>query len=420
VRTSSLFRSEAVAHLSENTYGVVILSRSLPTLILSIFFGLIAGLILIGLIFFNYTRKVQVNGSVVAIGGAIGVQSQQRGVITESFIFEGQAVKQGDILFTVESEKVSHNGETIEKNIQNQLNLRKQSFITEINNQNIQSKNKTKALSARMNVLKENAKRLDEQITLQEEKIGMAQELLMKYEELKSSNFISQNQVLTQKSDLINQRQKYSELKQSLTTNARDLINTKMELQDIQVQSKRDVEYLTRNLAEISKELIESDSRRRLQIKAPIDGTVGALLVDVGQSVSTDAELAILIKKDAKFEVELIVDSASIGFIREGQQIMIRYKSFPYQKFGQYSGSVAAVTSVSIRSNLIDKQRQAIGLAASDFGYRVRAKLDSQNILGANGNYPLRTGMSVEATIMLETRRLYEWALSPFLSAAVI
>jgi len=49
-------------------------------------------------------------------------------------------------------------------------------------------------------------------------------------------------------------------------------------------------------------------------------------------------------------------------------------------------------------------------------GYRVRVELEAQTIMAYGTHEPLRPGMLVQADILGESRKLYEWVLEPLYS----
>lgn len=56
-----------------------------------------------------------------------------------------------------------------------------------------------------------------------------------------------------------------------------------------------------------------------------------------------------------------------------------------------------------------------LGLDGEQF-YRIRVGLEKQQVLAYGELRSLQTGMLLEADILQETRRLYEWALEPLYS----
>ena len=54
--------------------------------------------------------------------------------------------------------------------------------------------------------------------------------------------------------------------------------------------------------------------------------------------------------------------------------------------------------------------------AATEPLYRITAELDAQTITAYGEARPLQVGMQLQADIMQERRKLYEWVLEPLLT----
>ena len=108
---------------------------------------------------------------------------------------------------------------------------------------------------------------------------------------------------------------------------------------------------------------------------------------------------------------ELYLPSRAIGFVNEGQKVMLRYDAFPYQRYGLYEGTVSSIASAVINpneaSNLIQSQEPV---------YKVNVELKEQFVTAYNKKMPLQSGMSVNADIILGERSLAEWLLEPIYS----
>jgi membrane fusion protein len=48
--------------------------------------------------------------------------------------------------------------------------------------------------------------------------------------------------------------------------------------------------------------------------------------------------------------------------------------------------------------------------------YRIRIRLDAQTVQAYGRHMPLKSGMLVQASVMLERRKLYEWIVEPIFS----
>jgi membrane fusion protein len=108
-----------------------------------------------------------------------------------------------------------------------------------------------------------------------------------------------------------------------------------------------------------------------------------------------------------------------------GQQVLIRYEAYPYQKFGLYRGEVIEVSETpfaphelpgQIASTILSNARQhAAGLGAEGM-YRVKVRLVNQSVSTHDGLHALKAGMTLEADVLQEERKIWEWILQPLLS----
>jgi membrane fusion protein len=131
--------------------------------------------------------------------------------------------------------------------------------------------------------------------------------------------------------------------------------------------------------------------------------------------VMQGATLATILPADEALEAHLYSPSRSIGFVRAGQDVLLRYVAYPHPKFGSYKARVLAVS----RSPLLPGE---LGYSPADGNrepvYRIKAALESQSVAAYGRSEPLQPGMQVEADVLLDRRRLIEWIFEPLLSLA--
>ncbi|MEB0233304.1 HlyD family secretion protein, partial [Undibacterium sp. 10I3] len=53
----------------------------------------------------------------------------------------------------------------------------------------------------------------------------------------------------------------------------------------------------------------------------------------------------------AQLEVHLYAPSRTAGFVANGQQVLIRYQAYPYQKFGLQKGTVTDISDTPFAPN---------------------------------------------------------------------
>jgi membrane fusion protein len=121
-----------------------------------------------------------------------------------------------------------------------------------------------------------------------------------------------------------------------------------------------------------------------------------------------------------ELEAHLYSPSRSIGFVQAGQRVLLRYESYPYQRFGHYQGTISSVSRVALSPGDLPPQIAGLtSLTGSGAGapaepiYRITVKLASQSVMAYGAPVPLQSGMSLVADLALERRRLFEWVLDP-------
>jgi len=97
--------------------------------------------------------------------------------------------------------------------------------------------------------------------------------------------------------------------------------------------------------------------------------------------------------------------------------VRLRYQAYPYQKFGQASGRVQSVSRTAMPAGeIFTMGNVSPNSQNSEPFYRITVTLDRQSMTAYGQQQPLQAGMLLDADIMLERRRLYEWVLEPLLS----
>ena len=117
---------------------------------------------------------------------------------------------------------------------------------------------------------------------------------------------------------------------------------------------------------------------------------------------------------DGALEAELLVPSRAVGFVDPGDQVMLRYRAYPYQKFGHHRGRVARVSRSALTVAEL-AARQGVADDGESY-YRIVVQLERQSVLAYGRDERLQPGMVVDAEILGERRSLIEWVFEPLYS----
>jgi membrane fusion protein len=406
-----LFRTEVLQQAGARKYGTVLLARPVSFAWLSIGFGAVMVAIVAFLACADVTRKAQVSGVLQPSKGLIRVMPTQAGVVSECRVSEGQSVRAGQVLCVVNSEHASATRGDAGLTISGLLQSRRDSLLAEQEQQRSQVMLRIAGAQLRAEQLADEGRRVDEQIALQQRRVSLADEAMLRYADLQASNFVSRAQVQDRQTDQLDQRQRLADLQRGRAALARDASTAMAEVRDLRLQTQRDRQTASRTLASLDQELVENEVRREIEVRAPQDGTVTAITAQRGQGVSGNQALASILPAGSELEAELYLPSRSAGFVKAGMEVLLRYQAFPFQKFGQFRGVVREVSGTSLRPDDIGEPR-AVGSAAEPL-YRVRVALERQTVRAYGAEQLLRSGMALDASVLLDRRRLYEWVLEP-------
>ena len=412
-----LFRPQVIEQITLRQYGSVILTRPISHLVLTCVFLTLAFLLVVFFAVFETFRKAPIQGMLVPTAGVTRVFSNQVGVIKDIRVKDGQLVREGDILFVVSGERSTSDSRSTETLISELLTQRRDSFHTELQQARAQANYRRSALQQRMLDLQNEIKRLDNQALIQKQRIILSEQNVARFLQLKVTNYISEAQLQEREGELLDQRQRLLEIERLRSTVQRDFASTQAEERDITVQALRDENALRRNTSALEQDMTENEARREILVRASQSGTITAIAANLGQTVGTATSLASILPQGNKLEAEMYVPSRAVGFIKPGMKALLRYQAFPYQKFGQHSARVREVATTSIRPDELPTSAAAMpGASQSEPVYRIRLELDKQTVQAYGKAMPLRSGMLVDASVMLERRKLYEWVLEPLFS----
>ncbi|NDI85488.1 HlyD family secretion protein [Undibacterium crateris] len=411
--SSSLFRRQAIDHISNRKYGSVLLATPLSHRFLTLLFVSIALSIIVFFAFFSTTRKAHCSGVLLPSLGVIRVLPTQAGVVLAKHIVEGQIVHAGDVLFVLSSERSAVAGDA-QKTISSLLINRRNSFTADQTQLLAQSRTRLEALRRRASDLVSEIAKIDGQIILQKQRVQLAEKAYQRYSDLQATSFISAAQLQDKQAELIDQQQRLAELVRIKSANGRDLTTANADIVDLQLQTQRDAAAVQRNVSTVEQDLTENEARRELVVRAPQDGTVTTITAAVGQTVTPSTAIASLIPAGSQLEAEIYAPSRSAGFLQPGMQVLIRYQAYPYQKFGQYRATVKEVANNALRPEELPLGPQSAN--SNEALYRIRVTLNQQNVTAYGRQLPLKSGMALDASILLEQRRLYEWVLEPLYS----
>jgi membrane fusion protein len=405
--TQKLFRQEAIDAQREKFFGEATIARPLPMWVLTALAAGAAGLMIAVAIWGQYTRRERVEGYLALDVGAARVLFPDAGRVAELMVKEGQEIKAGAPLARISYERATQTSSTAAlvsgELVQRRALLEKeQSQVRELGDQQVQQ------LRRKIQDIQSEIAQIDREMKLQDQRIASAKEQAKRFADLSREKFVSDIVARQKQDDVTDQELRLQTLKRTRIGLERDLGNARLEEPSISLRSRAQIDQLARQLSELQQVQVTEDAKRETVISAPITGSVTNIAVSQGQSVAADSLLATILPQGSVLHAEMLVPTRAIGFVSKGKEVVMRYEAFPYERFGQYRGVISDV------SQTVWSAGEKVGPTTTrEPVYRVAVTLEKQTVAALGQEFPLRSGMLVNADILLEKRSLIEWIFEP-------
>lgn len=413
-----LFRAEALAAKSAQRFGNVLIHQPWGYGLAAILAGALILLVVAFAFFGTYTRKATINGLLMPERGMLRLTAPGPGILSDVRVVEGQSVEAGEALFVLSGERLSAAGGT-QKLISQQLSQRL--LLLERNRSLADERlaGQLRMFDSRLATIASELSQFREEVRLLERRGELANTHLGRQQELVDAGFISVAQLQQAEAELLTLQGQQQSIQRARASIQRERTELMAQRQDAELRHRSEMSEIDNGIALIRQEQAESDVRAELVSVAPFAGTLTGLSVQPGQQVTAGALLASLIPQGVTLTAHLYAAPRQAGFIEPGQPVLMRYAAYPYQKFGMARGRVVDVAKSPYAAQELPAHiASAIqgGGAPSELFYRVTVALDSPSIDVYGHAQLLQAGMLLEADVVQDKRRLYEWALEPLYS----
>lgn len=411
-----LFRPEAMQALRPAQHGEIILvpGASSRWLALSGLCVIVALALLIGL--GTYTRRSTVSGQLVPSEGLIRVTAAQPGVVAELHVRDGQAVRRGDVMAVLSGDRAGPDARGFQRDMAAQIEGRRQSLEADLKRVAAAEPLELEQLGQRMESLLAESEQVARQAKQLALRIKGAEEAARRSESMSSQGLLSRDELISKQADLTELRIRLQGNRREGLVLLRDAGAAQRELDTLRARYATQRSELERAVLTAKQEYTELESRRRIVVTAPADGQVTLVQSELGQSVDPSRALAHIVPSSSQLVARLYAPSRAAGFLRKDAPVLMRFDAFPYQTFGQASGKVTTVSTAAVGAADIQgfvARPEWVGEAL----FAITVGLPAQSVAAHGQQMPLQAGMRVEADLLHETRRLYEWILEPLYAA---
>ena len=409
---TSLFRHEVVDFQEiERQFGRAILLQPISLKVITWLLASVVALSLFLLVVGQYSRKATVSGYLIPSAGTAKIFAVQRGTITKVHVTEGQEVREQQPLLTIDTTQISATGEDVNAAILRTLLSQRDELNSQIAGEAQRQASERQRLTLLIQGAKDEITQLEGKIPLQQERIKIIESLVASVAKLVAKGIVTNVEFKRRQSEALDLKQNLNSLRQQLAARQNQFTDTQYTLNQLPIVIAEKIQLLRNELSSVEQRITEINGRRAFVIRAPVTGRVSALQASSGKLAEPN-QLQLEIIPASTLKAELLVPSRSIGFVRVGQPVGIRYDAFPYQNFGRYKGTITEISH-----NILTRSDVSSGfITLEEPVYRVTAALDRQDISAYGKSMPLQAGMLLKGDVILDKRSLMQWVLDPLLS----
>lgn len=372
------------------------------------------------------------NGKIIPNGQVKTIQAEDKGVVKEIHVVEGQIVKKGDLLIELDTtiteadvnnlrHQVAYYSLDIERLLAEQASapfmakeqpgLESRDILFQQNLYN----SRLAEYNAKMAVAQSNMRQAEASLASARsgyvkliDMYNIAKEKEERVEKLAVENAISTFILLDHQSKRVELGEDINAQQSEIAKLEWGLVQAQQQMDSINAERNRDITSSLvedkKQLASYQEELKKAEEKDRLShIVAPTDGRVSQLSVHTVGGVVTAAQgLMEIVPEDAVLQVEAWVQNKDIGFVQVGQSAEVKVETFSFQKFGTIDAKITEISPNAVE----DKEKGRV--------YRVMLELDKNSFIVNGQEVPLGSGMTSTAEIKIRQKRIIEFFLDPF------
>lgn len=406
-----MFRKEVFEERKIGYLGDVHISSPVSYIFLGIICLLITGLIILFLFLGDYTHRETVTGVIIPSNGVVNITSgKSSGVITEIYVRQGESVKSGSKLFKVINDSSIDGTGSVQDIVNGNIKKQIKEMSKEIDDNKKLLNKELKSVNTTLSLLYKKKEETIDQIKTVSNKVEEDKKFISLISGVYKKKYISELDMRQQKIQYSNDVQNLKSLNIQLIETIKQIKDNEYKITSLPLEYSIKNGQISNRINEMNSTISQNSSDRENIITSKTDGVVSSILFYRGQNISSGETIISLLPNDSFFIAELFVPSNAMGFIKEGNKVVLRYQAYPYQKFGQQYGKIYQIS----RNILTPRELTSVtGSQIQRPFYRVLVKLEYQYVPVYDKKETLMSGMLINADILTDKRTLIEWVLEP-------
>jgi multidrug efflux pump subunit AcrA (membrane-fusion protein) len=234
-------------------------------------------------------------------------------------------------------------------------------------------------------------KNLEEQKELQEQDLELVRKTFEANESLKKEKVISEFDYRIEQSKLLNKKQSIPQIRSAIINNEGQQVEKEKEIMELRNSIHQQKATFQQSLNTF---ISQVDEWIKLHVLiSPIEGKVAFdSFIQENQQLVVGQIVCFINPENSQYFAELTIPQSNFGKVRSGQNVLLRFQSYPFQEFGSVLGKIEFISHVPTKEN----------------GYLAKVSLVNGLKTTYGKEIQFRDGLSANAEIITKDMRLIE------------
>ncbi len=135
-----------------------------------------------------------------------------------------------------------------------------------------------------------------------------------------------------------------------------------------------------------------ADWQKKFLLTAPVSGSIAfATFLQENQQLQLTQIICFVNPANAQYYAEVYIPQTNLGKVKTGQEVMLKFPSYPFQEYGSIKGSIAFISNIP-----------------TDSGYAAKVLLPQGLQTSYHKQVQFREGLQAQGEIITENRRLLQ------------
>lgn len=199
---------------------------------------------------------------------------------------------------------------------------------------------------------------------LNEEDLDLSQKTFDANQSLKNDKVISDFDYRNEQSKLINKKLTLPQVNAALLGIEAQQNEKQKEIQELENTIAQQKSIFSQALLTFKSQI--DDWKKKYMLIAPIDGKIAfAIFLQENQQLQAGQTICFVNPENSTYYAEVYIPQANFGKIKMGQNVLLKFPSYPFQEYGAVKGKIDFISNISTDSGYLAKVILPKGLSTN-------------------------------------------------------